>query len=184
MRFQSTGKLEIHVPETFTETRPAVRYYHDNLDSNIKDHPIASQIPRAGRFARTTDSIWNSFGPFTMPPDAPQKLDDYLSRDEPQISLRINSFRDATLVSWNFLHNLTDGQGIGIILKAWSDVMAGKEANVPKRIDAFEDALAKFGNTVPQQQLQFADKLTGLESKPSVPGAAWDALLAAKSESK
>jgi hypothetical protein len=161
-----------------------VRYYHKNFDSSINDHPIATQIPRSGRLAKTTNSIWNSFGSFTIPPGGPQKSDDYISRDEPQISLRINSFGDATLVSLSFLHNLTDGQGIGTILRAWSDVMAGEELKVSEKIDAFEDALAKLGSTVPEQQLQFAEKLTGLESKPSMPADAWDALIAAKSESK
>ena len=181
---QDTGRLEIHIPESFTETRPAVRYYHENFDSNIDDHPIASQLPRAGALAKTTDSIWTSFGSLTIPPGGPQKLVDYLSGDEPQLSLRINSFRDATLVSLNFLHNLTDGQGIGIILKAWSDVMAGKGAQVPDKIGAFEDALAGLGSTVPKEQLQFADKLAGLESKPSMAGDAWDALVNAKSQPK
>ena len=181
---QDNGRLEIHIPESFTDTRPAVRYYHEDFDSNIGDHPVASQLPRAGPIAKTTDNIWNSFGSLTIPPGGPQKLVDYVSRDEPQLSLRVNSFRDATLVSLNCLHNLTDGQGIGIILKAWSDVMAEKEAQVPDKIGAFEDALARFGSAVPKEQLQFADKLAGLESKPSVAGNAWDALVNAKSQSK
>jgi hypothetical protein len=125
-----------------------------------------------------------SFSSLAIPPGGPRKLADYLSQDEPQLSLRINSFRDATLVSFNCLHNVTDGQGMRIILEAWSDVIAGKEAQVPDKIGAFEDAFAKFGSTIPKEQLQFADKLAGLESKPSMLGNAWDALASAKRQSK
>lgn len=151
---------------------------------NINDHPIASQLPQAGRLAKTTDNIWNSFVSLISPPGGPTKLADYLSRDEPQLSLRINSFRDATLVSWNFLHNLTDGQGIGTILKAWSDVIAGKEAQIPGKIGAFEDAFAKFGSTTPRERLQFVEKLAGLETNPSTSSDMWHALASAKCQQK
>jgi hypothetical protein len=63
-------------------------------------------------------------------------------------------------------------------------VIAGKEAQVPDKIGAFEDGLARFGSIVPKEQLQFADKLAGLESKPSMSGNAWDALVSAKSQPK
>lgn len=145
---------------------------------------MASQLPRPGAVAKTADNIWNSFGSLTIAPGGPQKLADYLSQDEPQLSLRINSFRDATLVSLNFLHNLTDGQGIGIILQAWSDVISEKEALVPDKIGAFEDALASFGSTVPKSPLQFANKLAGLESNSSMVSNAWDALVNAESQPK
>lgn len=145
---------------------------------------MASQLPRPGTVAKTADNIWNSFGSLTIAPGGPQKLADYLSRDEPQLSLRINSFLDATLVSLNFLHNLTDGQGIGIILQAWSDVLSEKEALVPNEIGAFEDALASFGSTVPKSPLQFTDTLAGLESKSSMVSNAWDALANAESQPK
>lgn len=39
--------------------------------------------------------------------------------------------------------------------------MTGKEAQMLNKIDAFEDALAMFGSTVPKEQRQFADKLAG-----------------------
>lgn len=181
---QDTGKLEIHIPKSFNETRPAARYYHESLDCNISDHPIASQLPQAGGLGKTSDNIWSTFLPLVTLPGGPQKLDDYLSKDEPQLSLRINSFNDATLVSWNFLHNLTDGQGIGVILKAWSDVLAGKEDQVPDKIGAFEDAFAKYGSTTPKEELRFVDKLAGLESKPSISSNAWGPLESAKSRTK
>jgi hypothetical protein len=182
---QNTAKLEIHIPEAFTETRHAVRYHHENFGSTIKDHPIASQLPVFGPLANTTDSIWETFGPLTVAPNGPRTLADYLLRDEPQLSLRINSFRDATLVCLNFLHNVGDGQGVAIFMKAWSDVIEGKEAQVPHRIGAFEDTIARFGSTsVPREQVQFASKLAGLESKESASGGAWDALHSAKATAK
>jgi len=153
---------------------------------NFKDHELASQFPLPSRFAKTDKSIWNDFGSLTIPPGSPpsgvQKLADMLSRDEPQLSLRINSFRDATLVSWSFLHNMGDAQIIGLILKAWSDVMCGRK--VPDRIDAFEDVFAKFSSTAPKEQLHLADKLAGVESKVFKSGNAWDPLYTAKTETK
>ena len=39
------NKLEIHVPQCYTEHRPAFLYAHESFQSTIAEHPIAGQFP-------------------------------------------------------------------------------------------------------------------------------------------
>jgi hypothetical protein len=81
------------------------------------------------------------FTSFATRDNAPRTLHDYLSGDMPQISLHIVSFNNATTVGLSFPHTLMDAMGQQALLRAWSHVLAGREAEVPLVLGAHEDYL-------------------------------------------
>jgi hypothetical protein len=56
---------------------------------------------------------------------------EYLVSDEPQLSVHLVSFTDATLVTFRWPHWQVDAMGMSIILRAWSLVLQGRESEVP-----------------------------------------------------
>lgn len=149
------GKLQIHVPSEFTSTRPAVRYSYETIDVSIDDHALGSRLPQP------TDHI--SLGPSSrefrafLPPGGPAHIDDYLLSDQPQLSLHIVVFTDATLVSLTWPHTLTDAMGRYAIVTNWSKVLAGKEDEVTPLLGVYEDPLADLGTgPVPKEEEPYA----------------------------
>ncbi|KAL2760986.1 hypothetical protein ACRALDRAFT_1028057 [Sodiomyces alcalophilus JCM 7366] len=144
LRLKSDGRLEIHVPNPFTPDRPAVRFSHVVFDVSIREHPLASQLPEA-----TPDLSFHpasvKFRPFGARADVPATIDDFLYSDEPQLSLHITSFTDATLVALSWPHTMTSALGRRDLVSAWSKVLAGREAEVPPMLGARDDPLEKLG---------------------------------------
>jgi hypothetical protein len=95
-------------------------------------------------------------------PDAPKKLDDYLFSDEPQLSLHIVSFEDATLVSLTFPHMLLDGMGLSALFNAWALVLCGQEDQVPLLHGFDTDPLANLGASPAVQSVLASRQITGL----------------------
>lgn len=72
-------------------------------------------------------------------------MQDYIYRDEPQLSLHIVSFDDATLVSLTWLHTLWDGIGRHELLTAWTAILEGRDDDV-KVFHGFDtDPLEELG---------------------------------------
>ncbi|TVY80892.1 Transcriptional regulator sdnM, partial [Lachnellula suecica] len=141
LRLKDDGQLEIHVPTPFTPSRPAITYTHQTLSTNIDDHPLAQRLPKA------TDGPSIQAGPpdfqvFAAADNAPATLDDFLYSDRPQLSLHITSFNDATLVALLWPHTLMDAMGQQALLKGWSLVLAGREAEVLPLLGARVDAMS------------------------------------------
>lgn len=86
------------------------------------------------------------FREFTGPADTlPGSIDAFLYSDSPQIGLHVVTFSDATLVSLNWPHTMTDGLGRLAIIKNWCKVLAGKEDEVVPVMGAREDPMATVG---------------------------------------
>jgi len=60
----------------------------------------------------------------------PQTLDDYLYTDDPPLRLHVVNFKDATFVSINFPHAVTDAMGLSELISNWCKVLAGKQDQV------------------------------------------------------
>lgn len=95
---QQKDGLEYHVPTKFDADRPGFGCSHEVIDSSIHVHPLASRLPRS------TDEIsiysdLDGLSDLARRHDGPKKLADFLDSDEPQLSLHIVTFQDATLVS-------------------------------------------------------------------------------------
>ncbi|KAK3290462.1 uncharacterized protein B0H64DRAFT_59197 [Chaetomium fimeti] len=148
LRLGDDGELGIHVPRPFTADRPAVSYSHETLAVDIDDHPIAKQLPKATDGPSVHTVPGEGFRCFAAPVGAPETLADFIHRDVPQLSLRITSFNDATLVGLSWPHTLMDVMGQQALLRGWSLVLAGREADVPPVLGAREDAICAAADSV------------------------------------
>lgn len=83
--------------------------------------------------------------PLWRDPDGPTCLRDYLERDGPQLGVVIASFDDATLISFTWPHTLFDAVAFGDLLRAWSQMLHGRQQGIPEPVGAVDDPLAEFG---------------------------------------
>ncbi|KAF4457931.1 Chloramphenicol acetyltransferase-like domain protein [Fusarium austroafricanum] len=172
-RINAQGKLEFHVPKTFTPERPALKYSHKVFDMKIEDHPLGKKFPKvAGKPSLHIGS--HAFKEFAATSDDAVDGSDLLIGDKPQMSLNIVSFNDATLVSLVFCHTLMDAGGLQALLQNWSLVLAGRESEVSPVLVARDDiarAIAKglvddedLGKSTQDEELKIAPKLlSGLQ---------------------
>ncbi|RSL48691.1 hypothetical protein CEP54_012781 [Fusarium duplospermum] len=98
LRLNENDRLEIHVPREFTSERPAVRYTHETLDMSINNHPLGKKMPKVTEKPSIQPGA-QEFEEFVVTKDDPVNGSDLFEGDKPQMSLRIVSFSDATLVS-------------------------------------------------------------------------------------
>ncbi|KAK6206801.1 hypothetical protein QIS74_13289 [Colletotrichum tabaci] len=152
MRLTDDNKLELHVPQQFTTARPAIRFSHDVHDFSIKEHNTAKHLPTATAKASVQPGVIN-FYHLGARQDAPLTLEDLLCSDEPGISLHVVSFNDATLVGLLFSHVLFGAAGMQALVEAWSQVLAGREVEVPAIHGARKDILDDVGvETDPEKE--------------------------------
>ena len=114
------------------------------------DHPVAYDIPRA----TTEPAVMTSphdFEQLWQVDGLPTNVRDYLTKDEPLLTLIVVSFRDATLVCLSWPHFLCDAVGLGIILHAWSLELQGRGDEIPKPIGVDWDPLAEVGQHPSEQ---------------------------------
>lgn len=128
---------------------------------DIEDHPLASQLPRATDHP-SVQANPEQFRSLARRPDSPKKLDDYLSSDEPQLSLHIVSFENSTLVSTTWSHTLSDIMGQGALFNAWALVLNGKEDQVPPFHGFEADPLANLDSSTVEESIIARYRLKGL----------------------
>lgn len=140
LRVGKGGKLEMHVPRTFTKERPPVAYTQETFDVAIGEHSLAKDLPSPTE-KPSLQRPASDFRSLSVRPDAPSTIGELVSQDVPQVSLHVVTFTDATLVSISWPHTLMDGMSLQGLLKAWSLVLAGKEDQVPALLGAKDDVL-------------------------------------------
>ncbi|KAK1243083.1 hypothetical protein MKX07_003711 [Trichoderma sp. CBMAI-0711] len=144
MRKDAQGNLEYHIPAEFTEERRALSYTHMAHDMDAADHPVASKIPApSSRPAVVCDP--DDFRGLLYPNGGPVSIDDYLSRDIPQLGLYIISFRDKTLVVIYWPHTLMDALGKKALLDAWTLMLQDRENDIVAPQGRDGDPLADLG---------------------------------------
>ncbi|KXH36172.1 ankyrin-2 ankyrin [Colletotrichum simmondsii] len=173
---QSQKKLEYHVPELYNSERPAIAYSHQRHDCSIKHDPLASRLPKATSRPAVIGTPPEKFQDLMRRSDGPKSMQDYIYRDEPQLSLHIVSFDDATLVSLTWLHTLWDGIGRQELLTAWTAILEGRDDDV-KTFHGFDtDPLTELG-TNPTEPFVLADqRLSVWGLARIVLGYVWDIL--------
>ncbi|KAJ9137041.1 hypothetical protein NKR23_g9302 [Pleurostoma richardsiae] len=138
---------------------------HDLIaeEGRLTDHMLASQLPSLDVSCKSSTFLGpQAFVALGVPGDAPKTIEDYLNRDEPQIAVHVNVFADATLVSVQFLHTVTDALGFASLMKAWQAALAGKIGQVPRLEGLRDDPMAAFYTAKPTERHVLIDKdLTG-----------------------
>lgn len=146
----------------YDEERPSFVYSHVNYDIPIDDHPVASRLPKAS----TRPSVQASAADFrsvTRRPDGPKELNDYLFSDEPQLSIHISSFEDATLISVTWGHWSLDAMGLAALLNAWTQVLNGQEDHVAPLHGFDTDPLALMGSSAVEESCLASRQIKGLD---------------------
>ncbi|KDN71211.1 hypothetical protein CSUB01_09915 [Colletotrichum sublineola] len=129
-RLADDGKLELHIPEAFSPSRPAVHFTTEPNPSSVMSHPLASTIPSL--FSHSTDALSRphildtplTLTPILAGPEAPTMFSDYTTTDRPLISLHVITFNDATFVTITYPHSATDGMGRKELVENWCRVLA------------------------------------------------------------
>ncbi|KAB5557996.1 hypothetical protein GE09DRAFT_95616 [Coniochaeta sp. 2T2.1] len=148
LRLNAKGKLEVHVPQVFTSERPPVHFTHQVENMTMDQHPVARQLPRSTdqlSVQPTPTELFLALGLRRGGEGVPVTAYDLVNSDEPQLSVHVVSFLDATLVGFLWPHTMMDGMGRTTLIKAWSLVLAGREDEVPKFAGARDDIMATVG---------------------------------------
>ncbi|KAL7916596.1 hypothetical protein GGI35DRAFT_466154 [Trichoderma velutinum] len=161
LRRRPNGSAEIYIPCPFTEERPPLHFTKESFNMRISEHPEASKLPSATDKLTTFPSARN-YQSLAHGPGAPKCIDDYFYSDHPIYGLHVVNFTDATLVSINFNHAVSDLAGLMAVMNAWQLVLAGKPEAVPPYKGFFEDTMAGLYKAEPTEKYVLADKqLTG-----------------------
>jgi hypothetical protein len=158
------------VPEQFTLERPALAFSSAAYQTSIHDDPVGSKFPTQQHepaLVRVNELI-PDLKELIFRPDAPFKIEDYLARDEPQISLHVVTFTDATLFTISYLHSLTDGLGAERLLGGWTAVLDGREQDVPRMIGYDKDPITPLVGKTPGEKNVLYDRY---HSNPWVPSS-------------
>ena len=101
------------------------------------------------------------FKSFIRSPGFPERLDDWLYSDSPQLGIHVTHFPDETLVTLSFLHSLTDMMGLSAILDAWMANLCGEEGEVKPFLGFADDPLGRVSHmeAQPSVRYRFADML-------------------------
>ncbi|KAE8153638.1 hypothetical protein BDV25DRAFT_149191 [Aspergillus avenaceus] len=130
LRENDNGRLEYHIPAQYDEVRPRFEWTTSDYPMEINEHPLAERFPKATSHPSIA-SHPQDIKSLCVGPNCPDRLDDWIYSDRPQLVIHVSSFNDATLLSVTFMHTLMDAMGIASFLKAWSAVLRGKEDEVP-----------------------------------------------------
>ncbi|KAF2742739.1 hypothetical protein M011DRAFT_411938 [Sporormia fimetaria CBS 119925] len=172
------GRFEVHVPQAFTQERPAVAYSHVTFEERFDDHPMTKAFPRATNNPSIQAAPQESRA-FAAREDAPTNLNGFLYTDTPVLSLHITSFADATLIGLSWPHPLMDAFGQKALLQCWRLVLAGRESEVPPLLDGNVDGVltAMEASTVKEEEYCLNSKrLQGWSLARFVAGMAIDML--------
>jgi len=141
---QGQGKLEYHIPTSYDEKRPGFIYEQVEYAAKIGEHPIGCKIPRATSRPLVAGNV-AELKPLTRSPDTPTTINDFLYSDRPQLSIKITSFEDATLVSLSWPHTFLDAMGRVALFKNWIAVLEGREQDVQPLHGYDSDPLITLG---------------------------------------
>jgi hypothetical protein len=97
--------------------------------------------------------------PYLRGAKAPERLDDWLYSDAPQLAVHVVVLKDVTFVTITFIHILMDAMGFTALLKGWSAVLRGREDQIPSIVDAGEDPLATIHQMTPASKYVLADRM-------------------------
>ncbi|KAJ5229060.1 hypothetical protein N7489_009768 [Penicillium chrysogenum] len=156
---QDHGKLEYHIPARYDETRPAFIFTTTTYGININDHPLGSQLPKAGQDQSFLSPSSDFFTSIVCRPDSPRELADWIYTDRPQLDIHAALFQDATLLTISYLHTFSDAISRTNLFEAWIAVLRGHEEEVPAFVPYDHDPLYTLGKEAPRQSYRNLGRL-------------------------
>jgi hypothetical protein len=130
---------------------------------SIKDHSIASLIPRSSGSKPVVLANTELFESLCHNPATPHNLKGYLNSDLPQLAIQTISFSDATLIGLVWPHTLLDALGREALFNAWKLVLQGRENEVLELHGYDQDPLDNLGsNAKKEDSVLYPKMLTGL----------------------
>ncbi|CRK18324.1 hypothetical protein BN1723_002461 [Verticillium longisporum] len=155
LRINSKGKMEVHVPEKFTDERPAFRWTHQIFDMPLDEHPVGARLPKAGDhpYVQLVDNEFQEIETTSDQALTPEALSHL---DEPQCSFLVTSFTDQTIMALTWPHTLTSVMGLSYFMQAWSLMLAGREDEIPPFDGAEEDVMDNLGDENQEKTEPFA----------------------------
>ncbi|KAJ5385115.1 hypothetical protein N7517_003026 [Penicillium concentricum] len=158
LRLNDNNGLEYHIPQCYDDARPAFIFTNVRHEMSICSHPLTSQLPEAVDKAKLFVSP-EQFTPIVRSKATPQKLDEWIYSDNPQLFIHAVTFDDATILTVTFPHTLADVMGIGIFMSAWSAVVRGDLGAVPT-LEGFEsNPLTELGKRTPAEKYVYFDRV-------------------------
>ncbi|KAK9789179.1 hypothetical protein SCARD494_09378 [Seiridium cardinale] len=154
------GRLEFHIPQAFSQERPAITFTHVAHNIAAEAHPHASHLPKPSK----TPVVMGDPGEFEalyLDTESPTKLDDYLTIDRPVVGLYVSSFLDKTVVTLHWPHILFDALGSQGVVKNWTLILQGREAEVIPLHGVEKDPLAELGKH-PREVHKLTDRRMGM----------------------
>ena len=160
---QRDGSLVARPVEEYTLEHPPFLFHHDDFsDTSVEAHPRGEYYVRPIRPVANTYQVPLSGHPHLVPKGWPLNFEDMLKRKLPQFSLHVMTFCDATLVAMAWPHSTIDGIGQRDLLRNWSLVMAGREAEVQTVLGARHDVLEDLVDEATEEYLIDKNKMSTL----------------------
>ncbi|OGM42334.1 hypothetical protein ABOM_007876 [Aspergillus bombycis] len=136
--------FEIHVPRKYTAERPAIQFAQEAYDGSIFEHPFGRQLPQASHDGVALSPPLDELRPFGHAPGFPMTMADLVDRDAPQLSFKVITYTDATILAITFSHCTWDVSGLQGFLKSLGLVLDGREDEVPPMLGAKADILSEL----------------------------------------
>ncbi|EED19052.1 LysR family regulatory protein, putative [Talaromyces stipitatus ATCC 10500] len=159
LRRNKDKKLEYHIPEQFDEKRPAFLFSIERHDMTLAEHPQLSAYAFGELDKPTLLGPFDPVRPYLRAANAPERLDDWLYSDSPQLAVHVVVLKDMTFVTVTFIHLLMDAMGFTALLRGWTAVLRGREDQIPPIVDVDEDPLATIHQMTPASRYVLADRL-------------------------
>ncbi|KAH9903781.1 hypothetical protein F4778DRAFT_99452 [Xylariomycetidae sp. FL2044] len=161
LRRNAKGELEYHIPAEFTKDRPAIAFSHTQHAMKAADHDVASRIPKPSTRPAVVGYPDEMLALFPLS-DVPKTMEDYITRDIPQVGLHVVSFEDKTVIGLCWPHTAFDAMGKKLLLKGWTLMLEGRADEIPKLTDPAVDPLADFGLNPTEEHVLAPQRLSVL----------------------
>ncbi|KAK5993800.1 Transcriptional regulator calD [Cladobotryum mycophilum] len=133
LKSNGNGGVDYHIPADYTAESPPIEYLHAEYDMKMGDHPVASRLPRLAPQANLQPLMLDGYDDLVdlfSHDIKDRKLNFWLDKDRPLLSLYVTSFRDGTLVSLIWPHAVLDLMGLNSVVDAWLLVLQGRDAEI------------------------------------------------------
>jgi hypothetical protein len=149
------GKIQLHIPRSFTDERPAVGFGHRDFNMAIENHALGSKLTSAANHASPQfHAPAVELLPLTLRPGNPRNFKDYSSGDSPALNLYVVTFTNATLVSFSWPHCAWDMSAQKEIIAGWRCVLEDREDEIKTVVDTGRDALLQTAELAESQEQQ------------------------------
>ncbi|KAL3480812.1 hypothetical protein BJX99DRAFT_204988 [Aspergillus californicus] len=149
LRKNALGTIEWHIPTEFTPERPAISFAHVDHSIHSSAHPAASRIPKPDTTRPSIIADPDDLEDLAWEPGyKPNGIKDYLTSDRPVLGLRVNSFTDKTIVVLQWQHVAFDALGLQYVAEGWSNMLWGREDEIPTPCSPDSDPFDSFAQGV------------------------------------